>query len=92
MGSTPLLSQKRGMKKRNEKAFLFKNGPHPASFCLFSSFQHDTIPMQIDKSIDGGCARDSNPGRQDGRRSRIQSLSLKNGEKSLREKQIEIIT
>ena len=24
-----------------------------ASFCLFSSFPHDTIGIQIDKSIDG---------------------------------------
>ena len=43
-----------------------KNGPIPASyyvyFCLFQ--------MLIDKSVNG-CAWDSNPGRQDGRRRQI---------------------
>ena len=29
------------------------NGPIPSSFCLISSFPHDNIQIQIDKSVDG---------------------------------------
>ena len=36
--------------------FLFKNGPNPASFCLFSFFSHDKFSTNLtinDKSVDG---------------------------------------
>jgi len=31
----------------------FLNGPILASFCLISSFPHDSIQIQVDKSLDG---------------------------------------
>ena len=34
---------------KDDGVFLLKNGPIPASFCLFSSFPHDTV----NKSVDG---------------------------------------
>ena len=33
--------------------FFYLNGPIPVSFCLFSSFPHDSIQIQWDKSGDG---------------------------------------
>ena len=56
--------------------FFFKNGPIPASFCLFSFFSHSnsndkyTIwTIKIEKR--GWWAWDSNPGRHDGRHRQI---------------------
>ena len=51
------------VKKCKMTLFFLKNGPNPASFCLFSFFPHDkySTDTRNDTSVD------SNPGRQDGR-------------------------
>ena len=50
-------------------SFFKKNGPIPASFCLFSSFSHYNFNNTNWKKH-SWCAWDSNPGPQDGRRRR----------------------
>ena len=49
--------------------FILKNGPIPASFCLFSSCSHYNFNITNWKKC-RWCARDLNPGPQDGRRRR----------------------
>ena len=48
--------------------FFFKNGPNPASFCLFSFFSHDKYSTNTinDKSIDGVLGTRTRGGRMAG--------------------------
>ena len=47
---------------------FFKNGPNPASFCLFSFFSHDKYSTNTinDKSIDGVLGTQTQGGRMVG--------------------------
>ena len=63
-----LAKDKRKIGTTAHSFFLKKNGPIPASFCLFSSFSHYNFNNWKKHRW---CAWDSNPGPQDGRCRRI---------------------